>query len=294
MKTLGFIGTGGMGSGMAGNLIKAGNRLVVNDLRREQSKGLEAQGAVFKESPKAVAESSEIVFSMLPYNEAVRAVGLGPGGLHEATSGAKLWIDFSSIDKKTIVGVNAELAKKGWTILDGSAGGVEEAAAAGTLSLWLSGPKAVFDECQPVFTAMGNKILYVGELGNAKLVKNAMAMFAAVTHLTLAEICSWLKKGGLTEDTFRTILKNSAQDSVAIDRIMEIVVSRKYKPRKSWMPKDVGFGLDMAREMEVPMPFVALAYQMFSIAQATGMDDYEATGIACNVYDVITGRKRGV
>ena len=52
--------------------------------------------------------------------------------------------------------------------------------------------------------------------------------------------------------------------------------------------------LDMAREMEVPMPFVALAYQMFSIAQANGMDGFEATGIACNVYDVITGQKHGV
>ena len=132
MKTLGFIGTGGMGSGMAANLIKAGNKLVVNDLRREQCKSLEDRGAVFKQSPKAVAESCDIVFSMLPYNEAVRTVGLGAGGLHEAVSGAKLWIDFSSIDKKTIVGVNAELAKKDWTILDGSAGGVEEAAAAGT------------------------------------------------------------------------------------------------------------------------------------------------------------------
>src|SRR5262245_55464583 len=124
MKTLGFIGTGGMGSGMAANLIKAGNKLVVNDLRREQSKGLESQGAVFKDSPKAVAESCEIVLSMFPYNEAVRSVGLGAGGLHEATGGAKLWIDFSSIDKKTIVGCSAELTKKGWTILDGSAGGV--------------------------------------------------------------------------------------------------------------------------------------------------------------------------
>jgi 3-hydroxyisobutyrate dehydrogenase-like beta-hydroxyacid dehydrogenase len=294
MKTLGFIGTGGMGSGMAANLIKAGHKLIVNDLRREQCKSLESQGALFKESPQAVAESCEIVLSMLPYNEAVRTVGLGSGGLHEADRGAKLWVDFSSIDKKTIVGVNTELSKKGWTILDGSAGGVEEAAAAGTLSLWLSGPEAIFDEHQEIFKAMGNKVLYVGELGNAKLVKNAMAMFAAVTHLTLAEICAWLKKGGLSEETFRTILKNSQQNSAAIDRIMEIVVSRKYKPRKSWMPKDVGFGLDMAREMEVPMPFVALAYQMFSIAQATGMDDYEATGIACNVYDVITGRKRGV
>ncbi len=292
MKTLGFIGTGGMGSGMAANLMNAGYPLVINDLRREQSKSLESQGAVFKESAKAVAESCEIVLSMLPYNQAVEAVGLGKGGLREATGGARLWIDFSSIDKKTIVDVSGELAQNGWTVLDGSAGGVEEAAAAGTLSLWISGSKALFDEHQPVFNAMGNKVIHVGELGNAKLVKNAMAMFAAVQHLSLAEIFTWLKKGGLSEQTFRTVLKNSQQDSVAIDRICEIVVSRKFKPRKSWMPKDVGFGLDMARQMEVPMPFVALAYQMFSIAQATGMDGYEATGIACNVYDIITGANK--
>jgi 3-hydroxyisobutyrate dehydrogenase-like beta-hydroxyacid dehydrogenase len=292
MAKLGFIGTGGMGSAMAANLLKGGHGLVINDLRREQCTKLEEQGALFKESPKLIAESSDIVFSMLPYNEAVRAVGLGNGGLHEATRGAKLWIDFSSIDKKTIVDVNAALSRRGWTILDGSAGGVEEAAAAGALSLWISGSKTLFDEYQPVFRLMGNKVLHVGELGNAKLVKNAMAMFAAVQHLSLAEICSWLKKGGLAEDTFRTILKNSQQDSVAIDRIMEIIASRKFKPRKSWMPKDVAFGLDMAREMEVPMPFVALAYQLFSIAQATGTDGYEATGIACNVYDIITGAKK--
>jgi 3-hydroxyisobutyrate dehydrogenase-like beta-hydroxyacid dehydrogenase len=293
MAKLGFIGTGGMGSGMAANLLKAGHSLVINDLRREQGKALEDRGAVFKESPKTVAESCDMVLSMLPYNEAVRAVGLGNAGLSEARSGAKLWVDLSSIDKKTIVEVNSELSKQGWTILDGSAGGVEEAAAAGTLSLWISGSKTLFDEHQPVFRAMGNKVIHVGELGNAKLVKNAMAMFAAVQHLSLAEICAWLKKGGLSEETFRTILKNSQQDSVAIDRIMEIVVSRKFKPRKSWMPKDVGFGLDTARQMEVPMPFVALAYQLFSIAQATGMDGYEATGIAVNVYDVITGAKKG-
>jgi 2-hydroxy-3-oxopropionate reductase len=266
MKTLGFIGTGGMGSGMAANLMKAGYRLVIHDLRREQCNNLESQGAVFKESPKAVAECCDIVMSMLPYNEAVHAVGLGNGGLHQAAGGAKLWIDFSSIDKKTIVDVSNQLAQKGWTVLDGSAGGVEEAAAAGTLSLWISGSK--------------------------ELVKNAMAMFAAVQHLSLVEIAAWLKKGGLSEETFRTVLKNSQQNSVALDRICEIVVSRKFKPRKSWMPKDVGFGLDMARQMEVPMPFVALAYQMFSIAQATGTDGYEATGIAYNVYDLITGRNK--
>src|SRR5262249_686035 len=235
----------------------------------------------------------EMVLSMLPYNEAVRTVGLGGGGLHEASGGTKLWVDFSSIDKKTIVGVDAELKKKAWTVLDGSAGGVEEAAAAGTLSLWISGSEQLFDEHQPLFKAMGKKIIYVGELGNAKVGKNDKAMFGAIQDLGLAEIFSWLKKGGVNEETFHTVLKNSQQNSEAIDRICEIVVSRKYKPRKSWMPKDVGFGLDMAREMEVPVPFTALAYQMFSIAQATGLDEYEATGIACNVFDLITGQKKG-
>jgi 3-hydroxyisobutyrate dehydrogenase-like beta-hydroxyacid dehydrogenase len=158
--------------------------------------------------------------------------------------------------------------------------------------LWISGSKALFDEHQPIFKPMGKSILYVGELGNAKMVKNAMAMLGAVQHMAIVEIGSWLKKGGLDDATFQTVLKNSQQDSVATQRIMDIVVSRKFKPRKSWMPKDVSFGLDMAREMEVPMPFVSLAYQMFAIAQATGQDGYEATGIACNVYDVINGIKK--
>jgi 3-hydroxyisobutyrate dehydrogenase-like beta-hydroxyacid dehydrogenase len=149
----------------------------------------------------------------------------------------------------------------------------------------------LFDEHQPILKAMGKSILHVGELGNAKLVKNAMAMLAAVQHLSFVEVSSWLRKGGLNEATFQTIIKNSQQDSVATRRLMEILVSRKFKPRKSWMPKDVGFGLDMARDMEVPMPFVGLAQQMFAIAQATGQDGYEATGIAANVYDVINGNK---
>ncbi len=292
MKTIGFIGTGGMGVGMAANLIKAGYSLVVTDLRREQAQPLEVLGAIFKNSPKEVAESCEIVLSMLPHNDAVTAVALGKGGLIEATSGAKTWIDFSSIDKDTIVKATAELTKKGWHIADASAGGVEEVAAAGQLALWISGPQSLFDEHQPIYKAMGKSVLQVGELGNAKMVKNAMAMLAAVQHMSIVEIGSWLKKGGLTDATFQTVLENSQQDSVATRRIMDVVVSRKFKPRKSWMPKDVSFGLDMAREMEVPMPFVSLAYQMFSIAQATGQDGYEATGIACNVYDVICGVKK--
>jgi 2-hydroxy-3-oxopropionate reductase len=138
---------------------------------------------------------------------------------------------------------------------------------------------------------MGKTVLHVGETGNAKLVKNAMAMFAAIQHLAITEIFHWLKKGGLTEEAFQTVLLNSQQRSEALERMLQTLITRKFKPRKSWMPKDVGFGLDMARQMETPVPLTALAYQLFSIAQATGLDGYEATGIAYHVYKLISGQK---
>ncbi len=159
------------------------------------------------------------------------------------------------------------------------------------LALWLSGPKALFDEHQPIFKAMGKSVLHVGELGNAKLVKNAMAMLAAVQHLSFVEDRPLAQEGRSRRGHLPEHVSKNSQQEVATRRIMEILVSRKYKPRKSWMPKDVGFGLDMARDMGVPMPFVGLAYQMFAIAQATGQDGYEATGIACNVIDVINGKE---
>jgi len=294
MATLGFIGTGGMGGGMAANLLKAGYRLIVNDLRREVTRNLESQGAEFKESPRAVAEASELVLSMLPYNEAVKEVGLGRGGLHEATQGAKVWMDFSSIDKKTILDANEGLAKKGWKLLDASAGGVEEQAAAGTLSLYVSGQRGLFDQHMQVLQPMGKKIVYVGELGNAKLVKNAMAMLAAIQHFGVVEIFTWLKKGGVSEETFHNVIKNSQSYSEGLERICQALVTRKFKPRKSWMPKDVGFGLEMAKEMEVPTPFSALAYQLFAIGQANGLDGYEATGIAHHVYELLAGEKKKI
>lgn len=290
MKTLGFIGTGGMGSGMAGNLIKAGFALVVRDIRPEATLPLAEQGAQVKESPKEVAETSEVVLSMLPYNEAVREVGLGKEGLSEAASGARVWIDFSSIDKKTITRVSDELKGKGWQVLDASVSGVEEQAAAGTLSIWASGSKTLYETHLPVFEALGQKIVHMGALGNAKLVKTANAMFSAIMHMGMAEIYNWLRKGGLTDEDFGNFIRSSQNYSNALERVTQIIVSGQFKPRKSWMPKDVGFGLDVAREMEIPVPFSSLAHQMFAIAQANGLDGYEATGIACEVFSLLSGR----
>ncbi len=291
MKQLGFIGTGGMGSGMAANLLGAGFGVMVNDIRREVVRPLEEKGAVFAGSPKEVAEGCDVVLSMLPFGAAVREVGLGDGGLREATGGARTWVDFSSIDKKTVVEVDEGLREHGWRLLDASVSGVEEAAAAATLSIWASGPRALYDENMAVFRAMGKKIVYMGELGNAKLVKTANAMLSGIMHMGMVEVYNWLKNGGLNEEDFQNFIRSSQNYSDALERVTRIIVSGQFKPRKSWMPKDVGFGLEVAREMEIPVPFSSLVDQMFAIAQANGVDGYEATGIACEVFSILSGRK---
>ncbi len=291
MKQLGFIGTGGMGSGMAANLLDAGFGLVINDIRREVARPLEEKGAVFAGSPKEVAEGCDVVLSMLPFGAAVREVGLGDGGLREAAGGARTWVDFSSIDKKTVVEVNEGLRGHGWQLLDASVSGVEEAAAAATLSIWASGPRALYDENMAVFQAMGKKIVYMGELGNAKLVKTANAMLSGIMHMGMVEVYNWLKTGGLNEEDFQNFIRSSQNYSDALERVTGIIVSGEFKPRKSWMPKDIGFGLEVAREMEIPVPFSSMVDQMFAIAQANGVDGYEATGIACEVFSILSGRK---
>ncbi len=287
MERLGFIGTGGMGGPMAANLLKAGFKLTVFDVRREASRLLEEKGAAYAPSPRAVAEVSEVVLSMLPFGEAVREVGLGKSGLIEAASGARIWIDLSSVEQQAIIEVEKSLKAKGWTVIDASVGGVEEYAAAGELSIKVAGDKAAADRIRPLLEPMGKKTTYCGVLGNAKLVKTAIAMHGAVQTMATVEIFNWLKSCGISEEVAQEVFKDSRSWSVAIQRNCESIVSKKFKPRKSWMPKDIGFGLDDAQEKGVPLPFTALARQLFNVGRSNGVDGFEAVGIAYKVYEIL-------
>ena len=134
---IGFIGIGGMGSRMARRVLDAGFSLVVHDTRREATRSLEESGAKHAPSPAAVAESCDLVLSMLPTAPSVIEVAIGPGGLIEASGEGRVWIDFSSIDKNSVLELHRSLGAGGWRIMDASVNGVEEEAAAGTLRTWV-------------------------------------------------------------------------------------------------------------------------------------------------------------
>ncbi len=287
MEKLGFIGTGGMGSLMAANLMKAGFRLTVFDLKREAAKALEEKGATWASSPKKVAEASTVVLSMLPFGATVREVALGKEGLVEAASGARVWIDLSSVEQQAIIEVDRGLKPKGWTVVDASVGGVEEHAATGELSIRVAGDKAAVDKIRPVLQPMGNKITYCGALGNAKVLKTATAIYSAINAMGIVEIVNWLKSCGISVEISHEVFKDSLFYSESMRRVCERLEDKKFKPRKSWTPKDVGFGLQSAQDNGVPMPLTSLIQQLFNIARSNRLDEYEATGIASKVYDLL-------
>ena len=139
---------------------------------------------------------------------------------------------------------------------------------------------------------MSQSVDYMGGLGNAKLVKTANAMLSGIMHMSMMEVCTWVTAAGMSEDDFETFVRSSRNLSPALERVMKIMLSHKFKLRTSWMAKDIAFGLDVAREMRIPVPFSALTHEMFTIAQANDADHYEATGVAWAAYSAIAGKER--
>lgn len=292
MTTVGFIGTGGMGSRMARNVLESGFPLVVNDVDRQRCRPLEDEGATYAASAATVAESTDVVLSMLPTSEAVQEVAVGDGGLLDASSGGRIWIDFSSIDKKSVLDLDSRLGPAGWRMIDASVNGVEEEAAAGTLRTWASGDQDLIEAHHGLLDAMSQSVVYMGELGNAKLVKTANAMLSGIMHMSMMEVYTWVTVAGMSEDDFESFIRSSRNFSPALERVMKIMLSHEFKMRKSWMAKDIGFGLDVAQDMGIPVPFSALTHEMFTIARANGVDHYEATGVAWEAYALLAGSDR--
>ena len=170
-----------------------------------------------------------------------------------------------------------------WTA---SISGVEEVAEAGRLAIRAAGPKDVVERCRPIFQALGHRMTYVGALGNAKLTKTATAMLSAIETMATVEVFRWVMRFGISADAFHDVLKD-IQSYTA-----EKIVSGQFKPRKSWMPKDIGFGLALAEEEGIPLPFTALAKQLFLVGQSRGVDGYEASGIAWKVYELLHGESQ--
>ena len=197
---VGFIGLGTMGGSMAFNTIQGGHDLVVHDIRRESAtRHLEA-GATWADSPREVAEASDVVFTSLPGPTEVEAVFLGDDGILQGMSAGKVYFDLSTSTPNLIRRLHDIASGQGVQVLDAPVSGGPRGAASRNLAIWVGGDKDVFDSCKSALDAIGDKAYYVGPIGCgavAKLVHNCagyviqaglaevFTMAVSYTHLTL-------------------------------------------------------------------------------------------------------------
>jgi 3-hydroxyisobutyrate dehydrogenase len=252
-----------MGAGMASNLQKAGHDLIVNDLTRQAaSKHLNA-GATWADSPRAVAEGCDIVFTSLPTPADVQAVGTGESGLIEGFRGGSAWFDLSTNAVDVVRSLHATLAERGVDFLDAPVSGGPKGASSGRLAIWVGGDKSVYDKYHAVLAEMGDQAAYIGPIGAgsiAKLVHNASS---AAVNVVLAEVFTMGIKAGVEPlALFEAVRQGASGRNRMFDRLSDHFLTGSYDPADfalRLLHKDVALACQLAREVQVPMRLTNMA-----------------------------------
>ena len=271
---VGFIGLGTMGASMAYNCLQGGNEMVVHDIRRESAtRHLEA-GAVWADSPREVAKSTEIVFTSLPGPTEVEAVGLGEDGILEGMSEGKVYFDLSTSTPTLIRRIHEEAAARGIHVLDAPVSGGPRGAASRNLAIWVGGDKEVFDRCKPVLDSIGDKAYYVGPIGCGAIAKLVHNCTGYIVQAALAEVFTMGVKAGVEPLALWQAVRKGAQGRRGtFEGLAEHLLPGKFDPPDFALRlarKDVDLALSVGREYDVPMRLAQLTLQEMTEALNRG------------------------
>src|SRR5213594_164547 len=260
---IGFIGLGTMGRYMASNLIRAGHALVVHDVRREAAAPHRDAGAGWADTPRAVAEATDVVFTSLPGPPEVESVALGERGLGAGLVAGKAYFDLSTNSPGLVRKIHEVFKARGIHMLDAPVSGGPKGAETRKLALWVGGDEEIFKRCRPVLDAIGDQPYYVGPIGAgsvAKLVHNC-AGYAIQT--ALAEVFTMGVKAGVEPlALWEAVRQGALGRQRTFDRMPHQFFRGKYDPPNFALRlahKDVSLATQLGREQGVPMRMANLA-----------------------------------
>src|SRR6266480_1607559 len=260
---VGFIGLGMMGKGMAANLQKAGHQLTVHDLNRAAAEPFLAKGAAWANSPRQVAEASEVVFTSLPIPADVEAVALGPNGLIEGMRPDTAFFDMSTNSVAMVRKINAAFAEKNLYMLDSPVSGGPGGAASGKMAIWVGGDEQQFNRHKSVLDAMGAGTI-------AKLVHNCTS---AVMNVALAEVFTMGIKAGVDPlELWQAVRQGATGRARTFDRLGKFLAGA-YDPADfalRLLHKDVSLAVGLGKEVGVPMRLSNLALEELTEALNRG------------------------
>ena len=272
-ESIGFIGLGIMGRGMAANLLKAGFSVRVWNRTADRMTPLIEAGAVAGSSPADIAAHSDIIITCVSDTPDVEAVILGQEGVIHGVREGSLVIDMSTISPQTTRDIAERLAEKGVHMLDAPISGGSEGAAKGTLSIMVGGEAAQFEQARPAFEAMGKTITHVGRSGAGQTVKLVNQILVVVTMQAVSEGLLFAQAGGLDLEKTLTAVTGGAAGSWMLSNRGPQVVQRDWRPgfTMDLQQKDLRLVLEAADQMGIPLPGTSLVFQLYRALQRKGL-----------------------
>lgn len=286
--TIGFIGLGIMGKPMVKNLLKAGYDLVVHDVNRKALADAVAQSAQEAYTPKEVAESSQVIITMLPDSPDVESVALGADGLIEGVTEGQLYIDMSTIAPSVAIHVAETMEEKGVRCLDAPVSGGDVGAINATLSIMVGGDETTFNEALPILETLGRTITLCGPSGAGQTVKACNQIQVALNLVGMAEALTLGTKTGVDPEIIIRVLSGGYAQTRVMDVRGPRVIHGNFEPgfKSKFHYKDLNIIMQTGKDFGVPLPVTAVVRELFGAMLAAGRGDLDHSGILTVLEDL--------
>ena len=285
-QTIGLVGLGAMGRGVANNLVAKGYKLVAYDVRPEVKDWVEERGAAFAPSLKELGRQCGMVISFVVNDAQTEQILFGEGGLTESMKPDSTFIACSTMPPAYVAALGARLAAHSIQLLDAPVTGGAAGAAKGSLTVMVAGAKQVFEQSKPVLEAFSARIYYMGEKPGAGAQVKVINQLLCGVHLAAAgEALALAKRQGLPLDITRELLCSGSANSWMLGDRGPRMIAEAFGEVTSAVDifvKDMGLVLDAARASRFSAPLASAAYNAFLSVSGSGMGSWDDSAVMCD------------
>ncbi len=270
--TLGWIGVGVMGASMCGHLVNRGFAVTVHSRTRSKAEPLLARGARWGENPRAVARQSDVVFTMVGFPHDVRQVILGPDGVLSGCRPGQVVVDMTTSQPALAIEMAEAARQQGVFSIDAPVSGGDIGAREAKLSIMIGGERAVVEALQPCWQAMGTTVVHQGEPGAGQHTKMVNQTLIASTMVGVCEALLYAYRAGLNLETVLQSVGSGAAGSWSLTNLAPRMIANRFEPGffVEHFIKDMGIALEEAQRLNLALPGLALAKQLYQAVAAQG------------------------
>jgi len=283
---LGFIGTGVMGSSMAGHLLAGGNEVHVYNRTKSKAEKLIQAGAIWEDSPSELASKCSIIFTIVGYPKDVEDVYLGKNGIIESAMKGSLLVDMTTSSPKLAGRIWEEARSKGISVLDAPVTGGDKGAREAKLTILVGGEKKDFERALPYFRLMGTNIRHMGKAGCGQYTKLVNQITLAGTMTGMCEGLAFAKRCGLDQKEVLEAISGGAAGSWSLTNYGPRILNGDFDPGffvKHYI-KDMKLAEESANEIELDLPALSLTRELYEEISEGGLGEAGTQSLYC-LYD---------